>query len=79
MEYGLEPTIGKAIMQAAEEVAEGKLDDHFPLVIWQTGSGTQSNMNANEVHVLHMQYVHAKSAFNMSIISYCSLCILISA
>lgn len=55
MEYGLDPTIGKAIMQAAEEVAEGKLDDHFPLVIWQTGSGTQSNMNANEVYVLHMQ------------------------
>ncbi|KHG29130.1 Fumarate hydratase 1, mitochondrial -like protein [Gossypium arboreum] len=49
MEYGLDPTIGKAIMQAAEEVAEGKLNDHFPLVVWQTGSGTQSNMNANEV------------------------------
>nr|CAD1828519.1 unnamed protein product [Ananas comosus var. bracteatus] len=49
MEYGLDPTIGKAIMQAAQEVADGKLDDHFPLVIWQTGSGTQSNMNANEV------------------------------
>ncbi|EEE59021.1 hypothetical protein OsJ_10766 [Oryza sativa Japonica Group] len=49
MEYGLDPTIGKAIMQAAQEVAEGQLDDHFPLVIWQTGSGTQSNMNANEV------------------------------
>ena len=41
--------LGKAICQAAEEVARGKLDDHFPLVIWQTGSGTQSNMNANEV------------------------------
>jgi fumarate hydratase, class II len=39
----------KAICQAADEVIEGKLDDHFPLVIWQTGSGTQSNMNANEV------------------------------
>ncbi|OAY75357.1 Fumarate hydratase 2, chloroplastic [Ananas comosus] len=49
MEYGLDPSVGKAIMQAAEEVAEGKLNDHFPLVIWQTGSGTQSNMNANEV------------------------------
>ncbi|CAD5196951.1 unnamed protein product [Musa acuminata subsp. malaccensis] len=49
MEYGLDPTVGKAIMQAAQEVAEGKLNDHFPLVIWQTGSGTQSNMNANEV------------------------------
>jgi fumarate hydratase class II len=54
MDYGLDPKIGKAIMQAAEEVAEGKLDDHFPLVIWQTGSGTQSNMNANEVCVLHL-------------------------
>ena len=38
-----------AITQAASEVAAGKLDDHFPLVVWQTGSGTQSNMNANEV------------------------------
>ncbi len=37
------------IIQAAAEVAAGKLDDHFPLVVWQTGSGTQSNMNANEV------------------------------
>ncbi|MEO0785621.1 MAG: lyase family protein, partial [Pseudomonadota bacterium] len=41
--------LGKAIVQAADEVIEGKLDDHFPLVVWQTGSGTQSNMNANEV------------------------------
>eukprot|EP00268_Persea_americana_P032061 TRINITY_DN3138_c0_g1_i2.p1 TRINITY_DN3138_c0_g1~~TRINITY_DN3138_c0_g1_i2.p1 ORF type:complete len:489 (-),score=103.72 TRINITY_DN3138_c0_g1_i2:459-1925(-) len=49
MEYGLDPSIGKAIMQAAQEVSEGKLNEHFPLVIWQTGSGTQSNMNANEV------------------------------
>lgn len=49
IEYGLDPSIGKAIMQAAQEVAEGKLNDHFPLVVWQTGSGTQSNMNANEV------------------------------
>src|SRR4029434_307052 len=37
------------IVQAADEVIAGKLDDHFPLRIWQTGSGTQSNMNANEV------------------------------
>ena len=37
------------IAQAADEVIDGKLDDHFPLRIWQTGSGTQSNMNANEV------------------------------
>ncbi|KAL9948722.1 fumarase fum1 [Verticillium nonalfalfae] len=49
MRYGLDETIGKAIQQAAAEVAEGKLLDHFPLVVWQTGSGTQSNMNANEV------------------------------
>ncbi len=39
----------KAIVSAASEVAEGKLNDHFPLSVWQTGSGTQSNMNANEV------------------------------
>ncbi len=45
----LESDIGNAIVNAAADVAEGKLDDHFPLVIWQTGSGTQSNMNANEV------------------------------
>src|SRR5438477_2882682 len=37
------------IVQAAEEVVEGKLDGHFPLSVWQTGSGTQTNMNANEV------------------------------
>ena len=40
---------GRAIAKAAKEVADGKLLDHFPLVVWQTGSGTQSNMNANEV------------------------------
>ena len=45
----LEPKLGDAIAAAALEVAEGKLNDHFPLVVWQTGSGTQSNMNANEV------------------------------
>src|SRR6202042_2615293 len=38
-----------AIIRAAREVIDGKLDDHFPLVVWQTGSGTQSNMNLNEV------------------------------
>lgn len=50
--YGLileDPKIGEAIQQAASEVASLKLIDHFPLVVWQTGSGTQSNMNANEV------------------------------
>jgi fumarate hydratase class II len=45
----LEGDIGQALVSAAKEVAEGKLNDHFPLVVWQTGSGTQSNMNANEV------------------------------
>ncbi len=45
----LDPTLGKAIIAAAQEVVDGKLDEHFPLVVWQTGSGTQSNMNANEV------------------------------
>ncbi|MCH8616559.1 class II fumarate hydratase [Sphingomonas sp. SM33] len=46
---GLDPNIAEAIQQAAAEVARGDLDNQFPLVIWQTGSGTQSNMNANEV------------------------------
>ncbi|HKQ46138.1 MAG TPA: class II fumarate hydratase [Rhizomicrobium sp.] len=46
---GLDKTIGKTIVAAAQEVIDGKLDAHFPLVVWQTGSGTQSNMNANEV------------------------------
>ncbi|RWH68175.1 class II fumarate hydratase [Mesorhizobium sp.] len=45
----LDPAIGKAIVEAAQEVIDGKLNEHFPLVVWQTGSGTQSNMNANEV------------------------------
>ncbi|EPX87133.1 fumarase, class II [Rubellimicrobium thermophilum DSM 16684] len=45
----LDPAVADAIIAAASEVAEGRLDDHFPLVVWQTGSGTQTNMNANEV------------------------------
>jgi len=45
----LDPKLGKTIVKAAQEVIDGKLNDHFPLVVWQTGSGTQSNMNANEV------------------------------
>jgi len=50
MELGLLPKErGDVIVKAADEVIEGKLDDHFPLVVWQTGSGTQSNMNTNEV------------------------------
>ncbi len=45
----LDATLADAMIEAATEVIDGKLDDHFPLVVWQTGSGTQSNMNANEV------------------------------
>src|SRR5476651_2710524 len=45
----LDPKIAEAIVVAAQEVIDGKLDDHFPLVVWQTGSGTQTNMNLNEV------------------------------
>jgi fumarate hydratase class II len=45
----LKPELAKAIAEAAQEVIDGAFDDHFPLVVWQTGSGTQSNMNANEV------------------------------
>ena len=47
--FGLDARLADAIVSAATEVYEGKLDDHFPLVVWQTGSGTQSNMNVNEV------------------------------
>ncbi|KAJ6604780.1 fumarate hydratase [Mycena vulgaris] len=47
--YGMDPKIGEAIQQAADDVISGKLIDHFPLVVFQTGSGTQSNMNVNEV------------------------------
>ena len=45
----LDRKLGKAIIASAQEVIDGKLNGHFPLVVWQTGSGTQSNMNANEV------------------------------
>ncbi len=45
----LDKKLGQTIVKAAQEVIDGKLNDHFPLVVWQTGSGTQSNMNANEV------------------------------
>ena len=50
LELGLiDKSLAEAIAAAADEVIEGKLDDHFPLVVWQTGSGTQTNMNLNEV------------------------------
>jgi fumarate hydratase, class II len=49
MQYGLDPTVSEAIQKAAKEVADGKLNEHFPLVVWQTGSGTQFHMNVNEV------------------------------
>lgn len=50
MELGvLKPEVGATVVKAAQEVIEGKLNAHFPLAVWQTGSGTQSNMNANEV------------------------------
>lgn len=51
-EYNLDPKIADAISKAADEVISGKLHNHFPLIIWQTGSGTQTHMNANEVILL---------------------------
>ena len=60
------------ICQACDEVAEGKLDEHFPLVVWQTGSGTQSNMNANEVianranEIAGKKLCHPNDDINMS-------------
>ncbi|KAL3681310.1 hypothetical protein R1sor_024266 [Riccia sorocarpa] len=75
MEYGLDTTRAKAIMQAAQEIAEGRLDDHFPLVVWQTGSGTQTNMNVNEVianraaeilgHLPGVGFIHPNDDVNM--------------
>lgn len=62
----------KGITEAAGEVADGKLDDHFPLVVWQTGSGTQSNMNANEVianrgnEIIGEKLLHPNDHVNMS-------------
>ena len=61
-----------AISQAADEIIEGKLMDHFPLVVWQTGSGTQSNMNANEVianranEIAATRLCHPNDDINMS-------------
>ena len=61
-----------AIMQACDEVMAGELNDHFPLVVWQTGSGTQSNMNANEVianrgnQILGKKLLHPNDDVNMS-------------
>ena len=61
-----------AIEKAADEVISGQLNDHFPLVVWQTGSGTQSNMNANEVianranEVAEEKLVHPNDDINMS-------------
>lgn len=49
MTYGMKEDIGNAIINASNEIIQGKLDSHFPLVIYQTGSGTQTNMNVNEV------------------------------
>jgi fumarate hydratase class II len=48
-QFGLDPKVAEAISQAADEVISGKLESHFPLVVFQTGSGTQTNMNVNEV------------------------------
>lgn len=48
-EYGLDSTIADLIVKVADEIIAGQLWDHFPLVVWQTGSGTQTNMNINEV------------------------------
>ena len=61
-----------AICQACDEVVSGKLDEHFPLVVWQTGSGTQSNMNANEVianrgnEIAGRKLLHPNDDINMS-------------
>ena len=61
-----------AICAACDEIIDGKLDEHFPLVVWQTGSGTQSNMNANEVianrgnEIVGKKILHPNDDVNMS-------------
>ena len=68
----LPPAKAEAIVRVADEVIEGKLDDHFPLRIWQTGSGTQTNMNANEVignraeEISGIEKIHPNDHVNMS-------------
>jgi len=64
----LDENIAEMIMKAADEVMEGKLDEHFPLVVWQTGSGTQSNMNANEVIANRALEMMGKQLANKDII-----------
>lgn len=57
-EFGLDPAVSDAISKACDEVISGDLyDEHFPLVIFQTGSGTQSNMNCNEV-IIYSNSLH---------------------
>lgn len=68
----LDEKIGKTIGQVADEILEGKLDEHFPLKVWQTGSGTQSNMNVNEVianrgnEILGEKLIHPNDHVNKS-------------
>ena len=81
--FGLDAALSENIVKAADRVISGELDDHFPLVIWQTGSGTQTNMNTNEVisnvanelmgHPLGEKYpVHPNDHVNKSQSSNCT-------
>ena len=68
----LDKKIAKTIGEVCDEILEGKLDEHFPLVVWQTGSGTQSNMNVNEVianrgnEILKEKLIHPNDHINKS-------------
>src|SRR3546814_2087452 len=79
LKHGLAAEKADAIEQAAAEVAAGRLDGQFPLVIWQTGSGTQSNMNANEViagrdHLVRSEE-HTSELQSLMRISYAVFCL----
>jgi fumarate hydratase class II len=70
-DYGLDPKVAEAISKAADDVISGKLyADHFPLVIWQTGSGTQTNMNTNEVRlvsqIMFRNLIYTVSSINVT-------------
>jgi fumarate hydratase class II len=69
-DYGLDAKLADAIVKACDEVVAGKLDDHFPLVVWQTGSGTQSNMNVNEVRACCSLIMSITQTFFLINVSY---------
>ncbi len=77
--YALKDNIASAIIKASDDIIQGKLDDQFPLVVWQTGSGTQSNMNVNEVIANKaIEYMGGKLGEKVNLISHPNLLTILS-